>query len=43
MSAGDMRTRRPKVSANEAGNQQFTPERNVEVPILDERLAVAES
>jgi hypothetical protein len=41
MSAGDIRTNLPKVSVNEAGNQQLTPERNVERPILDERLAVA--
>jgi hypothetical protein len=32
-----------KVNANAAGNQQLTPERNVEGPILDKRLAVAES
>jgi hypothetical protein len=32
-----------KVNANEADNQQLTPERNVEGPILDKRLAVAES
>jgi hypothetical protein len=43
MSAGDIRTGRLKVNANEAGNQRLTPERNVEGPILDKRLAVAES
>jgi hypothetical protein len=32
-----------ETNANEAGDQQLTPERNVEGPILDERLAVAES
>jgi hypothetical protein len=32
-----------KINANEAGNQQLTPKRNVEGPILDKRLAVAES
>jgi hypothetical protein len=32
-----------KVNAKEAGNQQLTPERNVEGPIPDKRLAVAES
>jgi hypothetical protein len=43
MAAGDIRTRRLKLDANEAGNQQLTPQRNVEGPILDKRLAVAES
>ena len=42
MSAGDIRTSRVEVNANEAGNQQLTPKRNVEGPILDKRLAVAE-
>jgi hypothetical protein len=41
MSAVDIRTRRLKANANEAGNQQLTPQRNVEGPILDKRLAVA--
>jgi hypothetical protein len=41
MSAGDIRTRRLKESADEAGNQQLTLKRNVAGPILDERLAVA--
>jgi hypothetical protein len=31
-----------KVNANEAGDQQLTPERSVEGPVLDKRLAVAE-
>ena len=43
MSAGDIRTRRLKDNANEAGNQQLTLKRTVEGPILDLRLAVAES
>jgi hypothetical protein len=43
MSAADIRTRRLKVNANEADNQQLTPKRNAESPILDKRLAVAES
>jgi hypothetical protein len=43
MSAGDIRTGRVKVNTNEAGNQQLTTERKVEGPILDKRLAVAES
>ena len=42
MSAGDIRTRRLKVHANEAGNPQLTLKRSVERPTLDERLAVAE-
>jgi hypothetical protein len=42
MSAGDIRTRRLKANANEAGNQQVTPERNMEGTSLDKRLAVAE-
>jgi hypothetical protein len=41
MSAGDMRTSRVEVNANEAGNQQLTPKRTVEGPILDKRRAVA--
>jgi hypothetical protein len=39
--AGDIRTRRRKVNANEADNQQLTPESNAEGPILDKRQAVA--
>ena len=42
MSAGDIRTRRLKANANEAGTQRLTPKRKVEGPILDKRLAVAE-
>ena len=42
MSAGDIRTSRVKVNANEASNQQLTSKRTVEGPILDQRLAVAE-
>ncbi len=41
MSAADIRTERLKENANEAGNQQLTPKRIVEGPILDKRLAVA--
>ena len=41
MSAGDIRTGRLEVNANEAGNQQLMLKRNVEGPILDKRLAVA--
>ena len=40
MSAGDVRTSRMEINANEAGNQGLTPERTVEGPILDIRLAV---
>jgi hypothetical protein len=43
MSAGDIRTRRLKVNANEAGNQELTLKRTEEGPILDKGLAVAES
>ena len=43
MSAADIRTGRLEVNANEAGNQQLTPKRNLEGPLLDKRLAVAES
>jgi hypothetical protein len=42
MSAGDIRTSLVKLNANEAGNQQLTPKRTVERPILDKRRAVAE-
>ena len=41
MSAADIRTRRLKENADEAGNQQLTLKRTVEGPILDKRLAVA--
>jgi hypothetical protein len=41
MSAADIRTRRLKVHANEAGNEQLTLKRTVEGPTLDKRLAVA--
>jgi hypothetical protein len=41
MSAGDMRTRRQEVNANEVGSKQLAPKRNEEGPILDKRLAVA--
>jgi hypothetical protein len=41
MSAGDIRTRPRRGDANEAGNQQLTPKRIVEGPLLDKRLAVA--
>jgi hypothetical protein len=41
MSAGDIRTKRLKLNANEASNQQLVPEKNVEGPLLDKRLAVA--
>jgi hypothetical protein len=40
MSAADKRTRRLEANANEADNQRLTPERIVEEPILDKRLAV---
>jgi hypothetical protein len=43
MSAGDIRTRRLQANANEAGDQQLTPQRNVKGAILGKRLAVAES
>ena len=43
MSAGDIRTSRVKVYANEAGNQQLTHKRTLEGPIPAKRLAVAES
>jgi hypothetical protein len=43
MSAVDKRTRLLEVNANEAGNQQLALKRNVEGPILDKRLAIAES
>ena len=43
MSAGDIRTSRVELNANEAGNQQPTPKRTPGGPILDSRLAVAES
>jgi hypothetical protein len=41
MSAGDMRTSHWEDNANEAGNQQLTPKRDVEGPSQDNRLAVA--
>jgi hypothetical protein len=41
MSAGDIRTSRVKVSANEVGNEQLSPRWTFEGPILDKRLAVA--
>jgi hypothetical protein len=41
MSAGDIRTSHLQDNANEAGNQQLTPRRTVEGPILDKRLAGA--
>jgi hypothetical protein len=37
------RTRRLKVNVNEAGNHQLILKRAVAGPILDKRLAVAES
>jgi hypothetical protein len=43
MLAADIRPERLEVNANEAGNKQLTLKRNVEGPILDKRLAVAES
>jgi len=43
MSAGDKRTSRVEINANEAGNQRLTPKRTEEGPSLDKRLAVAES
>ena len=43
MSVRDIGTGRLKDNANEAGNQQLIPKRNLESPILDKRLAVAES
>jgi hypothetical protein len=43
MSAGDIRTSPLMINANEVSNEQLTPTRNVEGPILDKRPAVAES
>jgi hypothetical protein len=40
MSAGDIRTGRLEVNANEAGNQQFRPKMVEEGPVLDKRRAV---
>ncbi len=42
MSAGGIRISRVRVNANEAGNQQLTPEGNEESPTLDKRLAVVQ-
>jgi hypothetical protein len=41
MSAGNIRTKRLKDNANEAGNQQLTPKMDMEGPMLDKRRAVA--
>ena len=41
MSAGDIRTSRVEVNANEADNQRLTPKRTPGGPILHNRLAVA--
>jgi hypothetical protein len=41
--AGDIRAGRVRGNANEAVNQQLTPQRTVDDPSLDKRLAVAEA
>jgi hypothetical protein len=43
MPAADIRASRRKVNANVAGNHQLATKRTVQGPILDKRLAVAES
>ena len=43
MSAGDLRSSREEINANEAGNQKLTAKRNVEGPFLGNRQAAGES